>query len=112
MGYRIHCAEVYQVKYRATDHFCNKTEAINKLLYDQCPEITWDGEDISCSERLEVPRAELATLIGRIVNNPTYFEKWRDTWGIAESLNEIICIIACWIAESDQRNDYVVLSWY
>jgi hypothetical protein len=114
MGIRIHVAEVYQLRCSTTtaDSFYNRSEAVNKMLYDQCPNITWDGEDVAKAERLEIPRAELANLMAKIVSNRTYFENWRETWNIEENLDRILCVIAEWIAKSDQRNDYVVLMWY
>lgn len=112
MGYRIHVAEVYQVKHHMFDAFNGKSDAINRMLADNCPGLLWDGEDVECSQRLEVPRAELGDLIAKIASDKETFEKWAKLNCIAESADKVIAIIARWISFSDQRNDFVVLSWY
>lgn len=82
------------------------------MLYKYCPSLSWEGEDIECSERLEVPRSELADLIGKIANNREDFEKWLKIHMIDITVDKFIRYIAEWIAFSDQRNDFVVLTWY
>lgn len=54
MATKIHVAEVYQVKHHIFDNFSNKQEVINRLLYKECPDLSWQGEDVECSEHLEV----------------------------------------------------------
>lgn len=112
MGYKIHVAEVYQVKHCTFDCFSNKQDIINRLLYTECPDLSWQGEDIESSEHLEVNRCDLASLIAKICSSRQEFEFWRQVNKIEESLDAIIVIIAKWIALSDPRNDYVVLRWY
>ena len=112
MGYRIHVAEIYQVKRRLYDNFNGKSEAINRMLAENCPGLIWEGEDVECSERLEVPRAELGDLIAKIASDKEDFEKWAKLYDIEESADQVIAIIAKWIALSDQRYVFVVLFWY
>lgn len=112
MGYRIHVAEVYQVKHCTFDDLKCKQDAINRLLYEHCPSMSWDGEDVDCSERLEVPRAELADLIGWVASSKEQFAEWAKLHQIEETSEQMIAIIAKWISFSDQRNDYVVLTWF
>ncbi len=105
-------AEVYQVKHHIFDNFNGKSDVINRMLAENCPGLSWEGEDVECSERLEVPRAELGDLIAKIASDKEDFEKWAKLYDIKESADEFIAIIAKWIAFSDQRNDFVVLSWH
>ncbi len=112
MGYRIRVAEVYQVKHHVFDNFGGNSEAINRMLAENCPGLSWEGEDVEYSERLEVPRSELGDLIAKIASDREDFEKWAKLHDIEESADEVIAIIAKWISFSDQRNDFVVLSWY
>ncbi len=112
MGRRIHIAEVYQVKHLSFDCFNNMQGVINRLLYTECPDLSWQGEDIESSEHLEVYRTDLANLIAKICNSRLEFEFWREVNKIEESLDTIIVIIAKWMALSDPRNEYVVLNWY
>ena len=112
MGIRLHVAEVYQVKHHSRDYFNNHSADINRMLHKYCPNLSWEGEDVVCSSRLEVPRSELADLIGKIVNNREDFEKWLKIHMIDITVDKFIRYIAEWIAFSDQRNDFVVLTWY
>ena len=112
MGCRIHVAEVYEVRHNSSDAFSNCTAEVNRMLHENCPNLTWMGEDVESSERLQVPRSELADLIGKIVADREDFDKWLKLYDIRESVNDVLRIIAGWIAKSDQRNDFVVLSWY
>jgi hypothetical protein len=112
MGYTIHVAKVYEVKYGSNAYFKWKTDRINRFLYENCPSLQWDGDDVFTSERLEVPRKELSELIDKIVDNREYYETVRETWGFEESLEELIVIFSQWITDSDQRNDFVVLQWF
>ena len=66
-----------------------------------------------CYTRLaKVPRSDLADLIGKIVADREDFDKWLKLYDIQETVDDVIRIIAGWISKSDQRNDYVVLTWY
>ncbi len=112
MGYRLHVAEVYQVKLHSQDYFNGSSTDINRMLHENCPGLSWEGEYVESSERLEVPRAELADLIAKIADGREGFNKWAQSHGIKETADEMIRIIAEWIANSDQRNDFVVLIWY
>lgn len=112
MGTRIHVAEVYQVKHHTFDNFCNKQDVINRLLYNECPDLSWQGEDVESSEHLEVTRTDLSELIAKMVYNRREYEIWREKNQIEESLDTIVGIIAKWMALGDTRNDYVVLTWY
>lgn len=109
---KIHVAELYQVKYHAIDNFSNKQDIINRLLYDECQDLSWQGEDVESSEQLEVSRKDLSNLIAKICYNRRGYEIWREKTSIKESLDEIIGIIAKWMAFSDPRNEYVVLTWF
>ena len=112
MGTKIHVAEVYQVKHHIFDNFSNKQDVINRLLYNECPDLSWQGEDVESSEHLEVTRTDLSELIAKMVHNRQEYEIWRKINKIEESLDTIIGIIAKWMAFGDPRNDYVVLIWY
>ncbi len=112
MGCRIHVAEVYEVRHNASDAFSNRTADVNRMLHENCPNLIWMGKDVESSERLKVPRSELADLIGKIVANRDDFDKWLKLYYISESVDDVLRIIAGWIAKSDQRNDFVILSWY
>lgn len=113
MGIRLHVATKYQVEHNGEiTPFNNKSEEINTLLHAHCPNLSWEGEDFRFSERLQVPREDLANLIGYVVANPEEYTRWASQNGISENASEFICILAFWIANSDQRNDFVVLSWY
>ena len=112
MGNRIHVAEIYQVSNSNSAHFSNRSVEINRLLFENCPGLAWEGEDVECSERLEVPRDELADLIGKIVDRRDDFSKWLNEHDIDCTADNLIRIIAGWISMSDQRNDFVVLTWY
>ena len=112
MGYRIHVATTYEVKYGCGE-LSNKQEAINRLLSDNCSDLHWNDKDGAIfSSELQVPRTQLAQLISILVSNRTHFEKWCRINDIGVSLDELVVIISRWIAESDYRNPIVVLSWY
>lgn len=112
MGYRLHVAEEYQVRHSIYDAFSNRSSEINRMLHENCPNLSWTGEDVESSEILKVPRSDLADLIGKIVADREDFDKWLKLYDISESVDDVIRIIAGWISKSDQRNDFVVLSWY
>ncbi len=112
MGYRLHVAEVYQVKHHSQDYFNGSSAEINRMLHENCPNLSWEGEDVECSERLTIPRSELADLIAKIAEDREDFNKWAQLYGIDVTADKMIRIISEWIANSDQRNDFVVLSWY
>lgn len=112
MGAKVHVAEVYQVKHNISDNFSGKQFEINSLLFRECEGVSSDEEDVTLASQIEVPRTELAKLIGKIARNRDKYGRWCMKNGITESLDEIITIIAKWISCSDQRNDFVVLSWF
>lgn len=112
MGYNLHVAEEYQVRHSISDAFSNRSSEVNRMLHKNCPNLSWMGEDVESSERLTVPRSELADLIGKIVADCDDFDKWLKLYDIRESVDDVIRIIAGWISKSDQRNDFVILSWY
>jgi len=113
MGIRLHVATKYQVEHNGTvTPFNNKSEEVNTLLHAHCPDLSWSGEDYQFAETLQVPRTDLANLIGYVVTHPAEYDRWAGQNGIAETASEFIRILAFWIANSDQRNDYIVLSWY
>lgn len=78
MGYRIRVAEVYQVKHHVFDNFGGNSEAINRMLAENCPGLSWEGEDVEYSERLEVPRSELGDLIAKIASDKEDLRNRRD----------------------------------
>lgn len=111
MGYRIYCSPVYQVTY-GNGYFSHKTAAINRLLRDISEDIMYDGEDIETAERLSVPRADLAHLIGKITNDRVWFLDWLNRNSIDCTPEAFITVLCEWISNSDPRNDYVVLTWF
>ena len=112
MGYKLHVASEYQVKYSSSEAFNNHTAEINRFLKYNCPNIEWDGEDIECAGCLKVPRAELALILAKMITQPMEFSEWLKKHQVSETIGDVVRIIAGWIAQSDQRNDFVVLSWY
>lgn len=58
MGYKLHVAEEYQVRHNSSDAFSNRSAEINRMLHENCPDLTWMGEDVECSEQLKVPRSD------------------------------------------------------
>lgn len=111
MGYRIHCSPVYQVTY-GNGYFSHKSEAINRLLRDISEDISYEGEDVETAERLEVPRADLAHLIGKITTDREWFVEWLKRNSIDCTPEDFITVLCEWISNSDPRNDYVVLTWF
>lgn len=111
MGYRIHCSPVYQVTY-GNGYFSHHTAAINRLLQDISDDLSFEGEDVETAERLEIPRADLAHLIGKITNDREWFVEWLKSNSIDSTPEEFITILCEWISNSDPRNDYVVLTWF
>lgn len=112
MGFRIHVATEYQVKYQYNGQFSLHQPEINRFLHEHCEGLSWEGEDLETAEHLEVYRNELADLIAKIVSDRDAFNRWAKRNGIDTTADEFICIIADWISKSDQRNDYVVLNWH
>lgn len=111
MGTRIHVASTYQVEHIVSDNFSNQMIEINHFLYENCPGLDWEGDDVCCSTRLEVPRSDLGKLIGKILKHKDEFEKWsKDV--IRMSVDEFVTVLASWISNSDQRNEFVVLTWF
>lgn len=111
MGYRLHYATKYQVEYEG-GHFNHKQEEINILLHEYCDGLSWDGDFVEYSDRLEVPRSELIALIYEISKDREKFEEWIKEHDFDYSPEDLIAILAEWIAKSDSRNDFVVLSWF
>lgn len=112
MGIRLHVAEVYQVKEHSRTYFNNQNADINQLLYKKCPELSFEGDAVECSERLEIPRCELANLIRKIVEDKEAFELWAKKHCLDVTADKMIGYIAEWSANSDQRNDFVVVIWH
>ena len=108
---KLHHSPIYQVTYGG-GHFSYQTAELNYYLHDNCHGAHFDGESIETAERIEIPRAELANLIAKICYNRREHEQWLKDNGINCTVDEMIVIISRWIAESDQRNDYVVLTWF
>lgn len=111
MGCRIHHSPVYQVTY-GDGYFSNQNAEVNRLLYDNSNDIHFDGDDIECAERLEVPRTDLANLVAKIASNRDKFAEWLNSHSIDSTPEKFITILCAWIANSDPRNDYVVLTWF
>lgn len=111
MGIRIHHSPVYQVTY-GDGYFSDKSAEINRLLQENSEDIHYDGEDIECAERIEVPRAHLANLVAKIADDRDEFAGWLERSSIDCTPEMFITILCKWIAGSDPRNDYVVLTWF
>lgn len=111
MGYRIHVASTYQVEYGDREYFSNQIFTINRFLEEHCPGMGWNGNTCEESDILKIPRHELAYLINWILCNQQEYKYWAKRNNITECPEEFVNIIAYWIAESDPRNDYVVLEW-
>ena len=112
MGTRIHVASTYQVEHAVSDNFSNQMIEINQFLYENCPGLDWEGDDVCYSTRLEVPRSDLGNLIGKIFKHKDEFEKWATTVKLGMSVDEFVTVLASWISDSDQRNEFVVLNWF
>lgn len=108
---KIHVSPTYQVTYGDGNLSCMQTE-VNNLLADHCRGIHYDGDSIDCAERLEVPREELIALLYHIAKDKPAFAKWLDRCPSTCTVEEFINIVSDWIAKSDPRNDYVVLTWF
>ncbi|WP_217939106.1 hypothetical protein [Duncaniella muris] len=50
MGYKLHVAEEYQVRHNSSDAFSNRSAEINRMLHENCPDLTWMGEDVVTPE--------------------------------------------------------------
>lgn len=108
---KIHVSPIYQVTYGDGHFNCMQAE-INNLLMEHCDGVCYDGGAIDCAERLEVPRQELVSLLYDISKDKDDFSKWLDLYSFKCTVDEFICIVSEWIAKSDPRNDYVVLTWF
>ena len=108
---KLHHSPIYQVTYGG-GYFSHQTAELNYYLHDNCHDAHFDGDSIETAERIEIPRVELANLIAKICYNRREHEQWFKDNGINCTVDEMIIIISKWIAESDQRNDYVVLTWF
>lgn len=109
MGYRLHYATTYQVRYGG-GYFNHKNE-INKLLVDKCDA---DYNDITpeCSDRLEVERKDLVKFVQEIKDNPKEYEDYLSSNGWDYTLEDFVEIFEELISKSDQSNEYIILQWY
>lgn len=107
---KIHCSPVHQVTY-GDGYFSGYTAEINRLLKENSRNLHYDGDDIDSAERLEVPRVDLVALIAKITNDMRKFDEWLAKRGLHCTPLQFIGILCDWVANSDQRNDYVVLTW-
>lgn len=108
---KLHVSPTYQVTY-GDGHFGCKQVEVNNLLLNHCEGINYDGDLIDCAERLEVPRNELVSLLYDIAKEKSNFAKWLADHSFTSTVEEFITIVSEWIAKSDPRNDYVVLTWF
>lgn len=108
---KLHVSPIYQVTYGDGHFSCMQTE-INNLLLKHCEGTHYDGDSIDCAERLEVPREELIGLLYEIAKDKADFAKWLNLYSFKYTVDEFIVIVSEWIAQSDPRNDYVVLTWF
>lgn len=107
----IHVSPTYQVTY-GDGHFKNMQSEINRLIDEHCDNVHFDYEDVDSCDRIEVPRTELVLLIAKIAEDKEDFGKWLNLYSFDCTADEFINIISGWIAESDPRNEYVVLTWF
>ena len=106
----IHVSPTYQVTY-GNGHFKNKRPEINRMIDENCDNVYF-GDDVESADILEVPRAELVKLISKISEYKEEVAKNLTQYSFGCTVDEFINIISGWIAESDSRNDYVVLTWF
>jgi hypothetical protein len=115
MGYKLHVATTYQVRYdyNVTPFDC-KEGLLNQFLHEHCPNMSWEDGRYSCefATSLEIPKAELGNLIRWITTHRDEYTQWANENGIEENADKFIEIVAYWIANSDHCNDFVALSWY
>lgn len=109
MGYRLHYASTYQVKYEG-GYFNHKTE-INRLLVEKC-DATYNEITPESSDDLEVNREELVKLVQDMKYNPQWYEAYIASNGWDYSMEDFVSIFEEMISKSDQRNDFVVISWF
>ena len=109
MGYRLHYATPYRVKYDG-GYFNHKTE-INELLVDKC-DASYNEITPECSDRLEIEREDLVKLVQEIKNNPKEYEDYLTSKGWDYTLEDFVEIFNELIAKSDQSNSYIVLRWF
>lgn len=115
MGYRLHVATTYQVKYDYhVTPFDHKSGEVNRFLQEHCPDMSWeDGrESGEFATSLEISKVELGNLIGWIATHREEYAEWAKENGIDESADKFIEIVAYWIANGDYRNDFVALYWH
>ena len=113
MGYRLHYATTYKVKYDGGD-FSHNTYEINSLLQELCPNM-WDNNDIDTgyADELEIKREEAQEAIKtlekwheEVEEVPVWMQNERYTYlDIAEFLKEAL-------EHSDQENDYIRFAWF
>ena len=109
MGYRLHYAKAYHVEYGG-GYFNYKTQ-INRLLADECYAF-YNEESPENSDRLEVARISLQEFVADIKKNPKTYEEYISKNGWDYSLEDFIAIFEEMIEKSDQRNDFIVISWF
>lgn len=108
---KVHVSPTYQVTYGDGHFRCMQAE-VNNLLNEHCEGVHYDGGEIDCAERLEVPRTALVMLIAKIAEDKEDFAKWLNLYSFDCTPDEFINIVSGWISESDPRNEYVVLTWF
>lgn len=109
MGYRLHYAATYKVKYEG-GYFNYKTE-INQLLAEKCD--AWCSDECpEHSDRLEVYREDLRNLVKEMREDPEQYQKYLDSKNWDYTLDDFIAIFKEMIEKSDQDNNYIVLKWF
>lgn len=113
MGYRLHYATTYKVKYDGGD-FSHHAYEINSLLQELCPNM-WDNNDIDTgyADELEITREDAQEAIKtlekwheEVEEVPVWMQNERYTYlDIAEFLKEAL-------EHSDQENDYIRFAWF
>lgn len=108
MGYRLHYATTYQVKYGGG--FFNHKTKINQLLADKC-DASYNNDMPEYSDYLEVEREELMKLVQDIKNNPKEYENYLSANDWDYTSEDLVKIFEEMIQRSDQSNTFIILQW-
>lgn len=114
MGYRLHVASKYDVRYGKTEAFNHKCEEFHNLLRACGVEYTGDSND----DTFEVSRADWTNgLIGKLTLLNTLPEEERSEIierieDLDSTTDEVLELAKRLISEADPEHSYIVLSYW
>lgn len=112
MGYRLHVAKTYKVEWDLDGMFNYKSEQINTLIGELCPNAFFSGEDKSFSERIEIDKDEFEDAIQTIVGDTEYYDRLLKSRGISYTADEFAGSLLHLLKASDKQSDIVILEWF